>query len=34
MKEKFETIETLKRIRLFLVEMRNGLQADKVRDDQ
>ena len=28
MKEKFETIETLKRIRQFLVEMRNGLQVE------
>lgn len=30
MKEKFETIETLQRIRQFLVEMRNGLQTDRI----
>jgi DNA-binding transcriptional MerR regulator len=32
MKEKFETIETLRRIRQFLVEMRNGLQIEKIPD--
>jgi DNA-binding transcriptional MerR regulator len=30
MKEKFETIEALQRIRQFLVEMRNGLQTDRI----
>lgn len=32
MKEKFETIETLRRIRQFLVEMRNGLQIEKISE--
>jgi DNA-binding transcriptional MerR regulator len=32
MNEKFETIETLQRIRQFLVDMRNGLQTDKMED--
>jgi DNA-binding transcriptional MerR regulator len=34
MKEKFETIETLQRIRQFLVEMRNGLQIERLQDTQ
>jgi DNA-binding transcriptional MerR regulator len=34
MKEKFETIETLRRIRQFLVEMRNGLQIERLQDAQ
>jgi DNA-binding transcriptional MerR regulator len=33
MKEKFETIETLQRIRQFLVEMRNGLQIERIQDN-
>jgi DNA-binding transcriptional MerR regulator len=32
MNEKFETIEALQRIRQFLVEMRNGLQEEKLED--
>lgn len=32
MKEKFETIEALQRIRQFLVEMRNGLQMENIGD--
>ena len=33
MKEKFETIETLQRIRQFLVEMRSGLQIERIQDN-
>lgn len=34
MKEKFETIETLQRIRQFLVEMRNGLKIERLQGSQ
>lgn len=34
MKEKFETIEALQRIRQFLVEMRNGLQIERIPEAQ
>jgi hypothetical protein len=34
MKEKFETIEALQRIRQFLVEMKNGLQIERIPEAQ